>query len=40
MKNLNKALDQERKVIAKEDVIKIEGAAQVDLGTKSSENLF
>ena len=40
MKNLNKALDQERKVIAKEDVIKIEGAAQVDLGTKASENLF
>ena len=40
MKNLNKALDQDRKVLAKEDVKKIEGAAEVDLGAKSSENLF
>ena len=40
MKNLNKALDQDRKVLTKEDVNKIEGASGVDLGTRSSESLF
>ena len=40
MRHLNRALDQDRKVLAKEELDRIGGAAEVDLGRASSENLF
>ena len=40
MRNLNKALDQDRKVLTEEEVRKVDGAAEVNLGRTSSENLF
>ena len=40
MKNLNKTLDQDRKVLTAEEIESVEGAGEVDLGKTSSESIF
>merc|ERR1711951_68045 len=40
MRNLNKVLDQDRKVLTKQEIQEIDGAASVDLGEEASESLF
>ena len=40
MRNLNKALDQDRKVLSQQEIKEIEGAASVSIGAEESESLF
>ena len=40
MKNLNKTLDQDRKVLTREEIKGIEGSGEVDVGAESSESIF
>merc|ERR1711951_99651 len=40
MRNLNKVLDQDRKVLTKQEIQEIDGAAGVEVGAEASESLF
>ena len=40
MRNLNKTLDQDRKVLTQQEIKDIDGAASVDIGAEASESLF
>ena len=40
MRNLNKTLDRDRKVLTPEEIESVDGAEEVDLGKTSSESIF
>merc|ERR1711951_46184 len=40
MRNLNKTLDQDRKVLTQQEIMEIDGAANVNIGEEASESLF